>query len=272
MPLFSSARLKLDRAKRLVAELEIVVNAWAATQPVKSEVTGANEVDGNRWLNSEMTFDAIPSDVSLLMGDIIHCTRTALDHMASELARLNDKSDKHVYFPFSEDQPSLKDQIKNKNFKRCGDEAVALLETFQPYRNGNEDLRAIHDLDVLDKHRALVPEPSVDFETIRAHEFVGEAFVKKGKLTRKVRFTEPRVSGVTLVFPTDSALADRPVVPALKDLVNLCEGVLEAFATLKLDNQEWVDSHGDLLAEPSPYKIIFFRVGVAKGGHPNPAG
>ena len=44
-----------------------------------------------------------------------------------------------------------------KNFDRAGPDAVRLLRTYRPCTGGNATLRALHDLDVQDKHQAFIP-------------------------------------------------------------------------------------------------------------------
>jgi hypothetical protein len=77
--------------------------------------------------------------------------------LAGDLARRNNKSPKGVWFPFADSQQALDTAIIDKNFDRAGPEAVALLKTFEPYRGADNPLRDIHDLDIIDKHRMLVP-------------------------------------------------------------------------------------------------------------------
>ncbi len=97
----------------------------------------------------------------VLIGDAIHNMRAALDLMACDLVRLNGKRFDNVSFPFAQTASALEQQIKDKNFKRAHPDAVALLRSLKPYKDkGDVALRAIHDLDIMDKHQALLPAVS----------------------------------------------------------------------------------------------------------------
>lgn len=90
------------------------------------------------------------------LGDAVHNLRAALGLLASELYRINGKSNRNVYFLFASTMADFPIAIKNRNFDKAALDAVALLYTFAPYRWGNELLRAVHDLNIKDKHTALI--------------------------------------------------------------------------------------------------------------------
>ncbi len=144
--------------------------------------------------------------------------------MASELARRNGHSDKDVYFPFSDSKESLDDAIKRRSFHKAGPDAVALLREFAPYRGGNVALRAIHDLDIQDKHTGIL--------------IVGQAYRVEVKV-----LIDPQQNTVTSSFlpaadihltfgrGTEPFIRER-AVETLKALVELTAGVVEAFKAL----------------------------------------
>lgn len=274
MPLFSSARLKLRYATKLIDDLEASLNAWAAIGPVLSELTGIRPADEHNpeWQEARVVFEPAPEFSPTILGDIVHNMRTALDHLASELARANGESDKGVYFPFAEDVHGLDEQIRNKKFRRCGDDAVRLLRSFKPYRGGNAALRAIHDLDVIDKHRTFLPDPLIDFDEVRAGEAWVTSRTPDGRAAGQMRWTAPEVAGIHFAFTDDTGLDRRPLFETLKELVSLCESIIESFAALKLADEKWVNANGDLLAETEPNKIVYFRFRLQRGLNDNPPG
>ncbi len=105
---------------------------------------------------SGLPLAAVPGDPEAVIGDCTHNLRAALDLMACDLVRAAGGNDKHVYFPFAHQEADLEKMIKEKNFDRAGDDAVTLLKSFKPHRGGDELLRAMHDLDIEDKHKALI--------------------------------------------------------------------------------------------------------------------
>jgi len=215
--LFSASFLKIERAKRFIHELEAEIEAYRQSKPLS-----AHFVHDVTPPEISISWTALPLIISAIIGDAIHNLRTALDLMASELARLNQESDKNVYFPFSDSADTYDDAIKRRSFHKAGADAVALIKSFQPYRGGNESLRSLHELDILDKHSMLVPfnrtmnfrvAGSYQSDDLSNHSFSIDA-------------------DIIVVFPDDAPLAGLPIVDALKQLVDLVEGILEAFARM----------------------------------------
>lgn len=172
-------------------------------------------------LNADITAKDPPPLLGSIVGDAVHNLRTALDLMATELVTMSGGSAKSVYFPFGNDLADFEKQIKGKNFHRAGADAVDLLRTLAPYVGGNAALRGLHDLDVQDKHKTLIPVPH--YASTHVPMTLGEGGqYTVGKSTTKAFFQ----------FPADSAFAGKDLVPTLKELVQLVEGILQAFAAL----------------------------------------
>lgn len=150
---FRSPRAKIERAKRHLSELERAV--WSYV-----------DAAGPSWVKEQsgtviayrLTRDAPepPVELSVIVGDVLHNLRAALDQAASELVRLNGGDDAKVHFPFCDTPDFLEEMIKNRNFHLAGAKAVEIVEDLEPYKGGNVLLRAIHDLNILDKHRAML--------------------------------------------------------------------------------------------------------------------
>jgi hypothetical protein len=116
--------------------------------------------------------------------------------------------------------------IRRRYFDGAGDEAVSLLRRLKPYPGGNIALRAIHDLDIRDKHTSLIPTPMAvgspvlsrwDDDSTPNLTIVGDA-------------TAP--SQLTLAFPANGPLAGQEILPTLQSLIELTAGIVEAFRTL----------------------------------------
>jgi hypothetical protein len=172
-----------------------------------------------------MNFPPVPEAMSSILGDVFHNLRSALDLMAGEMCRRQNASDDGVYFPFSKDESDLELMIKRRNFNRAGPDAVRLLKEMKPYGGGNVALRAIHDLNVQDKHRALIvnamaaASPIIDLrpDDGRAWAIVGDP---------------NKPSEVKLVFPPDCPFAGQELLPTLHGLLALTTSVVEAFKGL----------------------------------------
>lgn len=239
MDLFLPSRLKLLRARQHVAELDALLATALEENPMRARLTNTTKTDqGLPEAHYEGVVPAPPEMAAPIIGDVVHNVRSSLDLMASELARLNQKNDNNVYFPFAESSAGLDEMITRKNFSRCGSAAVALLRSFKPYKNGNQELRVIHDLDVIDKHRSLIPGAQINPGNVSLFDLVGPAI--NGKQT--IRFKDPVFKNTRYVFPAGTILEGREIISALKQMVDLCEGILEAFAALKGSDQSGVNA------------------------------
>jgi hypothetical protein len=219
--IFRDSRSKIARARKHLLELQATTAAHIQAHPVKYELS-------RNTIKTPPALEHAPA----IIGDIIHNLRASLDLMASAMARANGKNDKQVYFPFGEDIGGFEQQIKRKNFHFCGEDAVALLKSLKPFRGGNDRLRALHDLDIMDKHRSLIPELTLNVP-ITMH-------VPTNRLVQ--------VAGEdhSYSFPPGTILSSGELIQTTKDLVELCEGILEAFAALEVAKQGGADGRNNL--------------------------
>lgn len=98
---------------------------------------------------------AIDPEIPLLLGDVAHNLRTALDHLACELARSDGVSNPRVYFPICRNEDAYKDEAPQKT-KGLPKEAKDFIDGIGPY-GGNDDLLwGLHELDRIDKHHLLL--------------------------------------------------------------------------------------------------------------------
>ena len=223
-PRFYAARVKVRRASRHIAELEAEISKFSGSDAVTLEVY-FTEGEAKPEAAFRLVVPPLPETVIASFGDAVHNLRSALDLMASELARNAKQSDQGVYFPFSDQPEGLDIQIKAKKFSRAGEKAVALLKSLKPYKGGNVALRELHDLDVRDKHKTVL----------------FAAFVSDGILFR-VRDEENRPifhlmpegpsPSIKLLFQENSVFSGKEIIPTLRGLVKLVDGVIDAFANI----------------------------------------
>lgn len=210
--LFRASKVKLTRAFQFIDEVEAGLQAYDSSNPISARFSGKGAI--------EFHFKEIDPEVLSALGDAIHNMRTALDLMAAELARINNESDKDVYFPFAGSKEKFPEQITKKNFHKAGDDAIALLKQFEPYVGGNNELRAIHDLDIRDKHTAIIVTRRVTKDLSFSYR------LDKG-LDQPIS-----VSGSNSHEFLDGPLAGQPIIQTLKELVQLVDGIIEAFARM----------------------------------------
>src|SRR5665213_2124187 len=153
---FHAPNIKIERALKHVAELEAEVESFVASDVFNIGAPGLN-IPGKIIFATHLTIPPVPPVMSAILGDIIHNLRSALDLTACEMANANGQDIEGVYFPFCRSVDGLDEMIKRRKFDRAGPGAVALLRELKPYHGGNAALRAVHDLDVRDKHQSLIP-------------------------------------------------------------------------------------------------------------------
>lgn len=100
-----------------------------------------------------------PIDAALIFGDFICCLRSALDHLAYQLARVNGKPSRDTCFPIRGDN-TLEAQISiTKATFGFPEDAIALIRVLQPYHHGKgfklKHLWRLHQLWNIDKHRVI---------------------------------------------------------------------------------------------------------------------
>ena len=93
---------------------------------------------------------------ALLIGDVAHNLRSALDHLAYSLVILeNPSADPYkISFPIYKDLNELRRRVKTK-LAGAHPEAIAMVESFKPYGGGNDMFFSLATLDNVDKHRLL---------------------------------------------------------------------------------------------------------------------
>jgi hypothetical protein len=194
--LFTTSRLKVDRAKHHIGEIETFISLLPDAYFVTVEMNpnGRNEV-----LKYDLRDrDKLISDVALMLGDSIHNFHCALDHawmsVLTQLcpASINNQT-KFPIFPVRDKVEAALRGIKIDStvpalFNR-------IVNEIKPYEGGNESIWFIHILDVDDKHRLLLPV--IEFASIQALRWK----MSMGKLCKEPHW-EPLKS-----LPTTSLLS-----------------------------------------------------------------
>jgi hypothetical protein len=209
----------------VLSELSEAVDSFLRETPpkVRVEIENPKGPRAKAFFRVDMT--GMPEILGAIVGDVIHNLRSALDLAACELARERGQSDKGVYFPFCDRPEALDKAIKDKRFDRAGPGAVALLRELKPYHAGNAALRAIHDLDVQDKHKMLIPT----FITFASP--VLSRWDDDGTPNLTIVGDPSMATDIRLLFP-EGPLDGSELLPTLHNLVELVAGIVEAFKAL----------------------------------------
>lgn len=152
---FREPRLKVKRANQHITDLNREILAYSRKEPYRVIVDRDSE-PGQQLLRVVQRFP-MPAEWPLILGDAVHNLRSALDIMACDVMRYHGYGVSSVHFPFAERAEDLETEILRRTVHRARPEVVNLFYQLKPYKGGDRLLRAIHDLDVRDKHKLITP-------------------------------------------------------------------------------------------------------------------
>lgn len=174
---------------------------------------------GSRIVWAEWTLESAPeyTEASLLLGDVIHNLRAAMDHAvwAVTPADVRDKSPTDVAFPLHTDEARY-DRWAAKRAEWYGAKVFEVLRYFQPFNAaGTGTLHPLHILQLLsntDKHRLLniVAHYQVDMGAVRVvpeppggvRSIVNDGPVTGGSVLARVEFMRPMEADAVDLKPT----------------------------------------------------------------------
>ena len=153
---FNGTFLKLERARTHADELQKEIKDFLRKSPYRLVVQNINK---RKILRVEQTI-GIPNIIPLLLGDFVHNCRSSLDHLATDLVLANQGGISGLLFPTGIDQEAFHKALTGP-ITKAGDKVVAALTDAQIYRGGKgSSLRGLHELDIADKHKMLIPNVS----------------------------------------------------------------------------------------------------------------
>lgn len=246
MTAFVGAELKTVRAKSHIRELENQLIEYIKSKPfkvvVESEDGGANHL----W-TLRVKHD-IPIIFAAIIGDVVHNLRASLDLLATELVEHAGQDAKNVYFPFGNDSDGLEEMIKQKRIDKAGQGVVDIIRELQPYTGGNKLLRSLHDLDITDKHKSLVPVahyagiknfqmsgasgPMLTIQNLHCGPIRDGMVLMSLPPAGNVRIGQSFNPSLKLCLDEDVIDRDEELVETLHKYVNMVEDILQRFKDL----------------------------------------
>jgi hypothetical protein len=158
-PNLESALLKIARAKHHIDDLNRLIHAL--TKEHWSIVVTEETETGKRTLFFKADKPK-PPELGLLIGDIAHNLRSALDNLVWALVSPhNPPNPDRVQFPFSANAQGLEAALGDRQIHLAGPEVVEKFRKIRPYKGGDDKLYSLHKLSIGDKHRAIATITSV---------------------------------------------------------------------------------------------------------------
>lgn len=159
LPDFDGVRIKVERAKEHVRNLEVLVEGFKQTNPY--EVVAYDEPDTGDLVYEVKVLAQPPPWWGAVVGDAIHNLRSSLDLLVCELVRAEGKEIKpNTGFPVFKNAVAFANAFKSGvpgQIKGAPKMAVDLIKRAKPYKGGEGAFWRLHQLDIADKHKLLVP-------------------------------------------------------------------------------------------------------------------
>jgi hypothetical protein len=151
-------RIKVQRAREHIRDLEIEVRSFLGTNPYR--VGTKRDPQTRRLIYYLVEVRPVPERIGAIVGDVLQNLRSALDHLAYQLFRrgpgITDSSPAgHVYFPISDDAAKHQTGSQGK-VHGMGQDAIDAIDATRPYKGGNDALWHLHKLNNIDKHRFVI--------------------------------------------------------------------------------------------------------------------
>jgi hypothetical protein len=155
---FASSQLKIERANKHIADIKTFI----AALPDRYTVTIEKDPNtGNPVIKHDLRGrDTVATDLAVIIGDAVHNLNCALDHAWVTLIKrfVPSAVTKFSKFPIYETEDKLKIALHGAKVDSTAPELFEfIVADIQPYMRGNHTLWFIHRLDILDKHRLLIP-------------------------------------------------------------------------------------------------------------------
>lgn len=159
MNAFETIRVRLDRADSQVEHLHVLTAAWIENQNL--HLGYHHDEDAGIYTIQILGFKQPPVEWGVIVGEVIHNLRAALDNTIYQLVILNGTQppkDNHLQFPIAS-QPGGWKLHGGGNLRGASQKVIAAVEQCQPF-NATErphPLELLAALNDIDKHRLVHP-------------------------------------------------------------------------------------------------------------------
>lgn len=239
-----SPRLKIERAEKHIRDLDGVLSRFL--------VSGfySVRVEGNQWqprLHIDIDTTSFPSsEASVILGDAIHNLRSSLDILVRQaLIFVGGAPTKYTKFPITNEREELVARV-NGGLEEQGGHRLSdlLLDEVKSYQAGNYPLWALHQLDIADKHQAVIPLLKIlRFSDIELEDRKGNKISVPHIFTEAscsypidqigvVKLKDMGTAAAALMFPLGVPFECDAVIPRLHDFAKAVGGIIESFETI----------------------------------------
>jgi hypothetical protein len=203
-------RLKVERAKKHINDLEREIRAFLDSNPYVVEIK-----DDPKHLNCIIYYlvsvQETPISIALLIGDAIQNLRTALDHLAHSLILVNGgRPTRQTGFPIVNTiDPQEYEATRKRKVQGMSQAAIDAIDATSPYKGGNNTLWRLSELNNIDKHRILVTVGS----SVSSHNV--PAILRRSIYDAVLRAQKDMPEG-WVKFPADEAISGMTLRPPVR--------------------------------------------------------
>jgi hypothetical protein len=259
---FAGAKLKIKRSERHLIELTNAARELPRRRNYNF-VIGTEPQSGKLQITC-MTINNTPLELAGVVGDAIHNIRSVFDHVTVVITcppfgggdpentklPVGENLEKFIFARDGRPAAGSKRAITGK-MKGAGPDALRIVKELKPYYGGDDTLRALHDLDIIDKHKLIIPTISVihvegmrvifgdkvialngtDFHpNVNGSNFTATIDMPSGINANEVKFDDTFEATFTIAFgkivyrKRVSVLSNQPIIPTLTKLLYLAKG------------------------------------------------
>jgi len=155
----AGVRLKFERTKKHVADLQNVIAAFFSTKPYKFG-TKRDSVTG-KLIYYITHIDPTPAEIPLIAADAFAGMISSLDHIVYQLFKAAGTTgrDRHLYFPIFDGEVEYKapKSGRERKVKGLAPAAINAIDAMEPYKGGaGHAFWVIQELNNLAKHREVM--------------------------------------------------------------------------------------------------------------------
>lgn len=238
MSVFKSAKLKVQWADQHITKLNAVLDRFLASDFYSFSLQDDPEA-GHQF--AQVSAEPIWADIPLILGDAIHSLRSSLDHVATAIIGFDDRN---AYFPFHGEVTQFVTCAKVAAIEKASPGLGRyIVDEIRPYTAGNYPLWALNKLDVIDKHKLIIPALGLTtvtipclydevsrnrFENTTCHVRAGEAFRPLGYAAGKLQLEGKVKASFAVTFPQGGVFENQPIIPTLMQLHQIVSETIES--------------------------------------------
>lgn len=241
---FYQARLKVEWAKKQIADFNEVSKQWIDAKPY--DITFKMHPQSGDYEFNVGLRDALPAWIPLIMGDICGNLRASLDYVWMGLVRAANRGEvpSKATLPFANNRKGLISTISKAPIGSAAKEAERLLTTVVNTHEdfldgGSKGLVALNKSANWNKHNLLIASLGVtSLRNVKVGGItIGQLRVKGGKanvVTFANQIEAPKLdyddnATVEIVFGQHNIIENEPVIPTLVQFAQLCTEAVHAF-------------------------------------------